>query len=105
MTTRELFQSKKELRNWWARIVDDPQFAEVLLHARSEFIETVPGVEQLAGARFYEVIITRLAEADPSDVELPTPGLHHNIEKEPPMPSAPAPTSKPQSKQLKAKRK
>ncbi len=104
MTTRELFQSKKELRNWWARIVDDPQFAEVLLHARSEFIETVPGVEQLAGARFYEVIITRLAEADPSDVELPTPGLLHHVEEMPAMPSAPPPPPKPQPKQVRKKK-
>lgn len=105
MTTRDLFQSKKELRNWWAMVVDDPKFAEVLLHARSEFIETVPGVEQLAGARLYEIILTQLAQADADAIELPDPGLHHQIEVAPPMPHAPEAPPKPQPKQIKSKKK
>jgi len=105
MTTHELFQSKKPLRNWWALVVDDPQFAEVLLHARSEFMESGPNEAQLAGARAYEILLTGLAAAGLSEEEMPSPGLHHQIEQEPPPPHAPAPTPKPQPKQVKAKRK
>lgn len=105
MTTRELFQSKKPLLHWWARIIDDPMFAEVLLHARSDFIEGGPTEAQLAGARSYEMILTSLAEAGPSDMPIPSPGLHHYTEEIPPMPKALEPTPKPQPKQTKAKKK
>jgi hypothetical protein len=103
-STKDLFQSKKPLSQWWARILDDPQLAEVLLHARSEFIESGPTESELKGARLYEIILTTLSEAGPSDMPIPTPGIFHNTEEVPPMPSAPEAPSKPQPK-AKAKKK
>ncbi len=105
MTTKELFQSKKPLLHWWAKIIDDPMFAEVILHARSEFIERGPNELELKGAREYEQILTSLTEAYPSDMPIPSPGLHHYIEEIPPMPGAPAPPPKPQPQQLKKRKK
>lgn len=104
-STKELFHSKKPLRNWWAKIVEDPQFAEVLLHTRSAFIEGGLTEAQLQGAGEYERILTSLHEAEPGPVEIPSPGLHHNYEPEPPMPRAPEPVRQPQPKQAKAKKK
>ncbi len=104
MTTTELFQSKKPLLHWWAKIIDDPMFAEVILHARSEFIERGPTELELRGARLYEIILTNLTQPGPSDMPIPDPGLHHQVEQIPPMPGAPAPPPKPQLKQVKRKK-
>jgi hypothetical protein len=104
-STKDLFQSKKPLFQWWAHVTSDPLFAEVLLHARSVFIEMSPTESALLGAREYERIWIDLAEASPSDIELPSPGLHHNIEEIPPRPGAPEPPPKPQPKQLKKGKK
>lgn len=104
-STKELFQSKKPLLNWWARIIDDPLFAEVLLHARSEFIERGVNELELKGAREYEIILTSLTQAEPSDLPIPSPGLHHYIDEMPPMPTESEPSPKPQPKQTKAKKK
>jgi hypothetical protein len=103
MTTKDLFQSKKPLLQWWIRIIDDPMFAEVLLHARSEFIEMGPDEATLRGAREYESILRSLSEAGPSDMPIPTPGIFHNTEEVPPMPNAPEAPPKPQPKQNKRK--
>ncbi len=105
MNTKDLFQTKKPLRNWWAHTVDDPMWGEVLLHARSAFIEMGPSEAELKGARIYEQLLTALAEADDLGAELPNPGLIHHVDQAPPMPHAPTPSPKPQPKQLKAKRK
>jgi hypothetical protein len=102
-STKDLFQSKKPLLQWWIRTTDDPQFAEVLLHARSEFIESGPTEAELKGARLYEIILTTLAEAGPSDMPIPSPGLLHHPDEMPPRPSAPEAPPKPQPKQQKRK--
>jgi len=104
-STKDLFQSKKPLFQWWAHVTSDPLFAEVLLHARSVFIEMSPTEAALLGAREYERIWIDLAEASPSDIELPSPGLHHQIEEVPPMPGLPAPVPKSQPTQTKKKGK
>lgn len=84
--TKALFQSKKELRKWWAGVVDDPRFADVLLHSRSAFLESGATSDNLAGARYYEAILTNLPAADPAGGEFPSPGLIHHPETMPPQP-------------------
>ncbi len=74
MDSKKLFQKKKDLRQWWQTITDNPNFSEVLLHARSEFIEMQPGVEGLAGARSYETILLSLAEGEEGGSEIPGSG-------------------------------
>lgn len=100
-TTQEIFESKKDLRNWWARVIDDPRYAEVLLHARSMLLESVQGEAAINGARVYENILTSIASAPPTEAEMPNPGLLHNVDQIPTPPvaePAPAPKEDPKPK-------
>ncbi len=74
--SKELFQKHKELKAWWEKVVSDPQFDEVLLYGRSEFIDGAPGTEAMAGARRYENILKELVDAPLGNVTVPGTGLH-----------------------------
>lgn len=80
---KQLFQKQKELCSWWASIVDDPRYQQVLLHAHCAFqAETM---DELKGATEYERVLTSLSSAEDTGEDVlshATPGLHHNIDKE-----------------------
>lgn len=77
---KDLFLKNKDLRAWWTGVLEDERWQTVLLHARSEFLDTLPTNESLTGARNYEGILSNLGDApDPgSDLLVKAnPGLEH----------------------------
>lgn len=82
---QSLFQSKKELRKWWAQVTEDPRFDDVLLHVRSMILQYGPSADQLAGARYYENAMVTIGQAEEVSDEFPSPGLHHEIDVMPPV--------------------
>lgn len=74
---KQLFQSKKELLQWWAAVTGDPRFDDVLLHVRSMILEYNQTTESLAGARYYENALVSICQGEDLGGEFPSPGLHH----------------------------
>lgn len=80
---KTLFQSKKELREWWAVVTGDPRFDDVLLHVRSMILDNNQTTETLAGARYYENALVSIGQAEEMGDDFPSPGLHHDLDELP----------------------
>lgn len=78
-----LFQSKKDLCQWWAAVTGDPRFDDVLLHVRSMMLEFGPTTESLEGARRYENALVSIGQAVELGDDFPSPGLHHDLDELP----------------------
>lgn len=80
---KDLFQKQKELASWWASVVDDPRFQQVLIYAHCSFHPDT--MQHLEGATLYEHVLSTMASAEETGEDLlthATPGLHHEIDKE-----------------------
>ena len=77
---KQLFQTKKDLREWWAKVTSDPRFDDVLLHVRSMILEYNQTTESLAGARHYENALTSIGQGEELIDDFPNPGLHHQLD-------------------------
>lgn len=95
MSSKDVFLNHKELRSWWASVVDDPQFEEVLLFARSEMLESKPKSEGLEGALRYETILRTLPVVEDSSQPMPSTGLNFFADE---MPAKPKPQRAPKPK-------
>lgn len=63
-TSKQVLEQSKELRAWWASIVEDPRFKQILVFARSEMMEQqMITAENFVGGRIYESILIDLPEA------------------------------------------
>lgn len=76
---RELFQREKELALWWGQIARDDRFAKVCTYARAEMMQAKPSQAASEGAEYILRLQTELAEADESQADFPSPGLHHEF--------------------------
>lgn len=86
MNTLEIFNRDKELRAWWVQVTTHQNFERVQMYARSAFLDLQPTQEQLRGAKMLEELQMGLAASPEAINQLPSPGLHHQIE---PMPVKP----------------
>lgn len=77
---KTLFQSKKELCQWWAMVTGDSRFDDVLLHVRSMILDNNQTTETLAGARYYENALVSIGQAEELSDDFPSPGLHHDLD-------------------------
>ena len=63
-TAKQVLEKSTELRSWWAAIVEDPKFKQILVFARSEMMEQqMVSAENFVGGRIYEAILIDLPEA------------------------------------------
>ena len=73
----------KDLKTWWYGIVRDDKFDQIKLLARSEFLDTNPVAEAMAGAMRYERIMAELPLAEDSEQDVlaqVNPGLNHDLD-------------------------
>lgn len=80
MTSKELFQHDKDLRDKWHAVIHSDWFAKVLVFARSELMQGGLSNEQLTGAQLFERTILELPEDAPAMKDPITSGLTHNLE-------------------------
>ena len=87
MNAKTLFMQNKDLAPFWNTTAHDSKFEYVLAFARAEFLETQPTQEEIRGAERFIRLLQTLGENEPEGTgELPSPGLHHQIDKLPPKP-------------------
>lgn len=88
MNAKNLFLKEKDLAPYWVKIAHDSQFEHVLMFARAEFIETQPTQDEIRGAERFITLLQTLSENEPQFTELPSPGLHHLVDKLPEKPKS-----------------
>lgn len=80
MSSHELFLQDKKLRAWWSKIVDDPQFDQVMLYASATALEGCPSEEQRGGVIKFKDILENLCEEEPANIAFPRPKLSHDLD-------------------------
>lgn len=85
-SAKGIFLANKDLAAWWNSIAHDARFDHVVIFAKARFCETQPKTEEIKGVEAFAEIIQTLAENTETSMELPSPGLYHQIDKLPPKP-------------------
>lgn len=79
--SRELFFRNKELTDQWNAVAHSDWFGQVLMHARSAFMESIDLKDgELSGAKRFESILRELADKDQESVGTPSSGLRHDLD-------------------------
>jgi len=80
-TPRELFQSNKNLNDWWMSVVKDERFDVVRIHAMASAMETNPSQETRNGMILMLSLMQQLCEKEQPEMPMPSSGLTHNIDR------------------------
>jgi hypothetical protein len=80
VNAKSLFQSNKELSGWWSKVVSDPNFDLVMLHATAATFENTMTQEQQSAVIRFRDTITQLSVGEEAPTNLPRPSLVHNLE-------------------------
>lgn len=80
-SNKQQFYNTKDLRDPHAAEVQKPWFVMACIHAIAEMVEQGATQEQLAGAKSFRDIFTRLSDEDSDGSgDFPKPGLKHQFE-------------------------
>lgn len=84
MTSKQLFNQQKELRDELNAVIKAKWFAQALIYVRGELMEH-PGLTPagLEGARAFEAILMGFTDEEPETSGFPGLGLQHNLEPSP----------------------
>jgi hypothetical protein len=72
------FQKNQPLRDQWAAVCKADWFAEVLIAARAQFIESPASEDQIVGMRRYEDILLSMTDVDQPRQTFARSGLKHD---------------------------
>ncbi len=80
-TPKLLFQKNKDLRDQLAAVTQSDWFAQCLVFARAEMLESGITADQLEGARRFVRVLVELPEVESTISEYPAPLLKHDFDK------------------------
>lgn len=81
MSSKNLFNKQKELRDQLAAVVHADWFKQCLVFIRGELME-LPNMttEQLKGAKSFEMVLLDFTDEEPDLATFPTPGIRHDLD-------------------------
>lgn len=95
MDAKQLFLKNKDLRDRWSAITHSSWFGEILVYARSAFMDGAVTEAQLKGAKDYEQILCSLCDGEAGEAPAIFTGLNHNLDNpSPPKRTPPKPEPK-----------
>lgn len=81
MTSKNLFNKQKELRDYLNAIVKSEQFQKCLIYVRGELMEAPNLTPQgLDGAKTFELTLLNFTDEEIPQGDFPPAGLEHNLE-------------------------
>lgn len=86
MNAKIIFLANKDLAAWWANIAHDSRFELVLIHAQAVLMESCPEKARAEGAEAMKATLLDLPDNEGDTTFIPSPGLHHFPDSQPPKP-------------------